>query len=180
MAVNNRDVSQDQVSQEINLADYLDRTPTEQEAQDFIDLAKERIIERTQGGKNVDGRKFIQYSKEYAQEKGVGRGQVDLTLFGDMLESINGEQDRERVVIKIEGKEATKAFAHITGYEGHPTIPNGKYKRDFFGLTDKEAKSIAERVKQFDRLSELRQTIDIASIIERIGIQLGEDNNNGP
>ena len=180
MAIKNRKLSTTEVFQEIDLGQVFDRAPTPQEFEDFINAAKERIIERTQSGVNVNGSKFKQYTPEYASFKGVGRGDVDLTFFGDMLDALDGFVEGEKVVITIAGEQAAKAYGHITGFEGHPTIPNGKYKRDFFGLNGKEIDDIANSVKSFDRISDLRQNNEIDTILQRIGLSFGEGEDNGP
>ena len=180
MAIKNRELSTNLITQVIDLSEAIGREPTAQEAADFIAAAKERIIERTQSGVNVNGGKFKQYTPEYANFKGVGRGDVDLTFFGDMLDALDGFIDDEKVVITIAGEQAAKAYGHITGFEGHPTIPNGKYKRDFFGLNGKEIDDIANSVKSFDRISDLRQNNEIDTILQRIGLSFGEGEDNGP
>lgn len=137
--------SQSKIEQSIDLAELLGREPNDAEAQAFYNEAIEEIIGRTQEGFDRNGRRFPNYTEEYAEIKGVSRGDVDLTLFGDMLLSIRGERDGSRVNLVIDGDEAAKAFGHISGYEGHPTITNGP-KRDFFGLTEGEARSIATNI----------------------------------
>lgn len=172
--------SQEEISQDIDLADLLGRSPSSLERQRFLQEATERIIERTQSGKDRNGKDFRQYTKEYAEEKGVSRGDVDLTLFGDMLLSIDGESDGSRVRLKIEGEEAAKAYGHITGFQGHPTIPNGKYKRDFFGLTREEAETIAESIRDEsadtarEQLSITAPSVNITEILRNIGLEIGE------
>jgi hypothetical protein len=69
---------------------------------------------------------------------------ANLTLSGDMLSSLNiVEQTAKTITIGFDdATENAKAFGHISGMQGHPTIKNGKV-RDFLGLPDKELKSIA-------------------------------------
>ncbi|MGB0257746.1 MAG: hypothetical protein ACPGES_03745 [Coraliomargarita sp.] len=101
-------------------------------AQRAIDI----IEQRTQSGRGANGRKFKQYSKEYAEEKGVPRSAVDLTLSGDMLGLIDvvGET-RDKIEFGWDDEtENAKAFNHIKG----DTVP----KRDFFDLTKKELTSL--------------------------------------
>ena len=162
-----RKLSQSEIYQEIDLGDLLGRTPTRDEAQAFAQEAIERIIERSQSGVDVNGRQFKEYTKEYAEEKGVSRGDVDMTLFGDMLLSIDSRISGDRVRIEIPSGEAPKAYGHISGFKGHPTIPQGKYKRDFFGLTKDEAEQIAESVRDE---SFQEDTFNISDILSRIGL----------
>ena len=172
--------SEQEISQTINLDEILGREPTRLERERFIQEAVERMIERTQSGVDRNGREFKPYTKEYAEEKGVSRSDVDLTLLGDMLLSIQGESDGSAVQLKIEGEEAPKAYGHITGFKGHPTIPNGKYKRDFFGLTIDEATAIANAVRDESadqaesQLSVQTPSFNITSILRNIGFEIGE------
>jgi hypothetical protein len=113
-------------------------------AQGVIDY----MVDRAKEGRGL-GRKDLKspYSKAYANSlsfkaAGKSRNQVNMTLTGDMLRSIDIlEEDGALVVIGIDDEvDAPKAYGHQTGFEGHPTIPNGKYKRPFFGVTSDEVK----------------------------------------
>ena len=96
-----RTIEENNISQTINLREVYGRTPTIEEKVEFADLARNEIIDRTQNGKNIDGRRFPQYTEDYAEFKGVSRNDVDLTLFGDMLNSIETEISGDNVIIKI-------------------------------------------------------------------------------
>ncbi len=148
MSFNKPKSTQEKVSQGINLKDFLGRSPTDVEKERFVELAIERIIERSQEGKDRNGKEFNPYTEAYANAKGVSVNDVDMTLFGDMLLAIDGDTSRQDVVeLAIEGDEAVKAFAHMTGYKGHPTIKNrSKNKREFFGLSEDEAEAIANSI----------------------------------
>lgn len=158
------------MSQEINLADLLGRTPTENEKEAFISEAINLIIERTQSGVDRNGKSFKPYSKEYADFKGVSSGDVDMTFGGDMLAAIDGIAESNNVVLYINDEtETLKAYNHNVG----APLP----KRTFFGLTSAEAKSIASKIEEaptsdLARLIEERQNFDIASIIQGIGLRL--------
>jgi hypothetical protein len=169
-----RTLSQTEIYQEINLADILDRAPTRAEIAAFQEAAVELIIERSQSGVDVNGRQFKEYTKEYAEEKGVSRGDVDMTLFGDMLLSINTQSRGDVVRIEMAPDETAKAYGHISGFKGHPTIPSGKYKRDFFGLSRSEAENIAESVR--DRSVFQPEELNISDILARIGL-VAQDGN---
>ncbi|PJB54248.1 MAG: hypothetical protein CO099_02645 [Bdellovibrio sp. CG_4_9_14_3_um_filter_39_7] len=179
MAVSKVSKSQQKIAQKIDLEDILGREPTPNERERFIQEAIDFMISRTQSGEDRNGKEFKAYTKDYAELKGVSRGDVDLTLFGDMLLSIEGENLGGEVEIKIEGEEAAKAYGHITGFKGHPTIPNGKYKRDFFGLSNDEAIFIAEGIRDEDPvlardfLSQEVNQQNISEILRNIGL-IGE------
>lgn len=113
-------------------------------AQGIIDY----MVDRAKSGRGL-GRKDLKspYSKSYSESltfkaAGKARNDVNMTLSGDMLRSIDIlEEDGASVVIGIEDEvDAPKAYGHLTGFEGHPTIPSGKYKRPFFGVTADEVK----------------------------------------
>lgn len=137
-------VSLSEMSQNIDLQKYLGRKPTASEKQAFASLAIDTIENRTLDGSDIDGKKFKKYSAEYAERKGVTRSSVDLFLDGDMLDGIGRRSSKESVstvFIQMEkGLETKKAYNHNVG----DTLP----KREFFGVTDKEAKDIAEAIKE--------------------------------
>lgn len=181
-----RKIEKSEVSQTINLREIYGRSPTLEEKFEFADMVKNEIIDRTQQGKNINGRDFSQYSPEYAEFKGVSRDDVDLTFFGDMLQSIQTEVSGDNVTVKIsDNEQAIKAFAHVTGYEGHPTIKNGP-KRDFFGVTNQRAKELAEQVKVVQETPGLLDILgaaptpdipaglSISQILAQIGLTNGE------
>lgn len=154
-------LSKDEVKQEINLASLFGRNPTQSEAEAFFEAAKELIIERTQSNKDINQKQFKDYSDKYAELKGVSVDEVDMTLFGDMLEAIDYDFSRGKLTLKIDDDNAIKAYAHMTGYEGHPTITNGP-KRKFFGLKKDEAQAIAQGVIGTDELEREFNAADIA------------------
>ncbi|QDP55074.1 MAG: hypothetical protein Tp1111SUR768151_43 [Prokaryotic dsDNA virus sp.] len=83
----------------------------------------DRIIERTQNGKDVRGRKFKAYSKKYFEAKRNGefvrqasqfrpssRKDVNLTLTTDMLNSLKVKRvSKKKVTIGMPPQEAVKA-----------------------------------------------------------------------
>jgi len=178
MAVSKPKLSETEVFQKIDLSELLDRDPTPGEAASFIEQATEFMIFRSQSGSDVNGKSFKQYSENYADFKGVSRSDVDMTLFGDMLSSIDGFQENENVVLSIGGEQAVKAYAHMTGFKGHPTIKNGP-KREFFGLTEKDAKEIADAIKEdIEEPSEdasgfAPPSFTVDEILSLIGVEIG-------
>lgn len=142
-------VTLDEVSQSIDLSQYLGREPTESEKENFAIEAIDRIENRTLDGLDKNGRKFTKYSKEYAKKKGVSISAVDLFDEGKLLDSLNRFSDRESgssVVIGIDDDLETKiAYNHQVG----DTLP----KRSFFGLSDSEAEAIALIIQEEDLVS---------------------------
>lgn len=53
-------------------------------------LARERILARTQAGKDMHGQPFAPYSQRYAQQKGkeLGKTSVNLQVSGGMLNAL--------------------------------------------------------------------------------------------
>lgn len=149
MSTKGLSISEDAVVQELDLEKLtgkpigIDEDLVQAIGQEIIDYT----VKRTLDGLGV-GRKALPspYSKEYSESldfKAAGKspGQVNLKLSGGMLDSIDLlEIDGSTVRIGIEGgEEAVKAFAHQTGFEGHPTIKGAK-KRPFIGITQAEFK----------------------------------------
>lgn len=168
MAITDK-ITLNSVSQEIELSDYFGREPSPEEALEFAEAARDRMIERTQSGTQRGGGRFKAYSPEYADFK--GSSEVDLTLFGDMLSSVQTRISGSRVDLYVDPNDdlnTKKSFNHHTG----DTLPS----RPFFGITDNEAQSIARQVKrQNPELTELFRATqisnqDIADILATIGL----------
>ena len=158
-------VTLSELSQEIDLRSYLGRKPTASEKTAFAILAQATIESRTLDGEDIDGKNFTKYSKEYADAKGVTQDSVDLFLEGDMLEGIGrrvSKEKRSTVFLQMKkGLQTKKAFNHNTG----DTLP----KREFFGITDAEAKRIAKEIKEEREtpglsLAALREALDLITI----------------
>jgi hypothetical protein len=120
---------------------------------EVADLIIERIVNRTDQGKDKDGRRFPGYSKSYKESldfKVAGKtNKVDLQLSGDMLAALSVlDQTSRSVVIGFErgSEENAKADGNIRGTYGKPT-PDPKKARDFLGITDRELSKIINLVK---------------------------------
>ena len=134
--------SKKEVSQKFNLKKLLGYEPSERQKEIFFQLAVDKMVQRTADGKDINGSKFTQYSKEYAEKKGVSRGSVDLILSGDMLDS-NVKESRQKNMLKIkvkEGVETLKSFNHNVG----DTLPT----RTYFGFKDE--KDLSDVISQVD------------------------------
>ena len=110
-------------------------------AREFGDRVVTEIVNRTLGGVDRSGNDFVEYSKEYAKEKGVARGSVDMWLKGDMLPSINHTAKQDGTVkVEVTGKKnKLKSYNHNIG----DTLP----KRSFFGVKKTDLQRIANEVK---------------------------------
>jgi hypothetical protein len=119
----------------------------------------DEIVTRTRD-KNIDknGGTLGTYSKEYKaslvfQIYKSGQRKVDLTLTGEMLESLRSNNTRFMIVVDLEESQRGKAKGHITG-------KLGKYgraePRDFLGLPNKEVDKIfLESIKDYRDLTKL-------------------------
>lgn len=85
---------------------------------------KTGISNRTQKGKDFNGKSFGKYTKQYAKKKGSNN--VNLHVSGNMLESIKYEISRGKMRFYYTGNEGKKAHGN--------QVKNG---RKFFGV-DKE------------------------------------------
>jgi len=100
------------------------------------------IIERTRGqGRPLTGGSFAPYSEQYAKIKGVSVNDVDLTLFGDMLNSLQvGEISGDKLIINSDDSfQYPKLFNHNTG----DTVP----KREFFGILKSEINNVKKSLQ---------------------------------
>lgn len=116
--------------------------PSEREAVSFEII--NFIIDRSKQGLNERGRSFAQYTKEYAKKKGVGRGNVDLTLSDEMLREIKLISQRSgEVIIGFErGSDVNaKADGNIRGTYGKPSPIPGK-ARPFLGVSKTQVSKI--------------------------------------
>ncbi len=125
----------------VNLKELFGTTVPDDESlrQEIADAVVRVVQERTAEGVSAKGNKFKAYSKKYAEKKGVGVGDVDLRLFGDMLESLDMiESTPQTITLGFDDElQNAKAWNHNTG----DTLP----KREFLGLMKKEMQVIAEQ-----------------------------------
>jgi hypothetical protein len=138
-------VTKSQIKQTIDLEDIFDGKVKDDVKIDFVSRCVDRIIERTQDGIDRGQRRFKPYSKEYAERKGVGVNDVDLTLFGDMLGSIEARFLRgQKAELYIDGtKNNLKAYNHMTPKDDKNKLP----QREFFGLTKAQMREIAYEIE---------------------------------
>jgi len=110
----------------------------------------EKIIERTQKGKDKNGDKFPAYSKSYKNSLNFKIGgktsKVDLTLSGDMLADMQllAHKSGEVVIGYENGTESNaKAEGNIKGTYGKK-VPNPDRAKDFLGVQKKEVKEVLD------------------------------------
>lgn len=118
------------------------------------DLIIERIVNRTDKGRDKNNQRFEKYSKSYKDSldfKVAGKKgkPVNLQLSGDMLAALEVLDKTSRsVTIGFENgsEENAKADGNIRGTYGKPS-PDPKKARDFLGITDTELSDIIKFVK---------------------------------
>lgn len=111
----------------------------------IAEIVIDHIISRSLSGLDKNNKKFPPYSKTYADRKNVGIGDVDLTLSGELLESIkllNHKAGEITIGFDKGDKELNgKAEGNILGSYGRE--PNKKKARDFLGIPNDELDVIA-------------------------------------
>jgi len=141
--------------------------PLEREA--IAERVIDRIIKRTQDGKDVNGDKFAKYSKAYKQSlefKIAGKtNKVNLTLTESMLNSIEKLADRSgSITVGIPADDTEnngKAEGNQKGTYGkkRQIAP----KRQFLGISDKELNSILKEFPLKDRESALEKAAKLVA-----------------
>jgi len=116
--------------------------------QAIIDRIEKRTVE---DNVDVGGKKFIGYDDDYVDseefaEFGKSRGDINLTLTGDMMDSLDFSQSGSTVKVQVEPGEAGKAFGNISGIRGK--TKKSINPRDWFGATAKELKEIRNQFKE--------------------------------
>lgn len=121
-------------------------------------------------GYDKDGNRFVKYNKDYAEEKGVGVRDVDLTLSGEMLDALKILKiGPDYVDVGYDGrtKVSGKAEGNILGSYGR--TPNPEKARDFLGLPEKAIKEI---LKGFELTEEERSVQYVNDSIDRISREM--------
>lgn len=148
-------------SQTVNARELFGRNLDQGEKEEFAQSLIDLIRNRTLSGVNIRGTEFKQYSKKYAEQKGVSRDAVDMFLKGDMLESIEAKISGQNITLEIDGGvDALKSFNHNTG----DTLP----KRQFFGIQKKDLDEVVSSVKQSlsDPEKELRDALRDVRLVQ--------------
>lgn len=152
-------VQEDIVAQEFDLEEIVgfDLSSEPDLLRDIGDSVAEFVRTRAADNKGIGGKELRKpYSKSYQSTLefelyGKSASDVNMTLTGDMLTSINTlDVDGSKVIVGIEGEQAPKAHGHMTGKNGE--VP--KMKREFFGLTRSEFKEVIAPFKE--RINDLK------------------------
>lgn len=144
-------ISLSEVSQTFNTEKLFKRKLSATAKKAFAERIIEEISIRTVSHRDINGKGFARYSKDYALNKGVARHAVDMVLENKMLQSQNSKTGKFKGGdLKIEigkGKDTVKAYAHNTGFKGHPHIKKTP-PREFFGIKEKEVEKIVSKIKK--------------------------------
>lgn len=153
MSLQKKTLEENEVSTEINLNKLLgDLSKNESVRAVFFEAALGRLEERLSEGRGVNG-ELAPYSESYKDSlafKVFGKSStVNMQLTGDMFAAINVLDSKgDNLKIGIDDElEAAKAYGHMTGMKGHPTLDGKVKKRNWFGWTDKELTEIANSIK---------------------------------
>lgn len=98
---------------------------------------EERILERTESGRDYKNLKFAPYSEKYAKRKGVGRSSVDLKLTGTMLGAIKTRvinPNHGQVLITSKAMAGTAAKSDMIA-QIHTTGTGRQPRREFMNIT---------------------------------------------
>jgi hypothetical protein len=107
----------------------------------------EYIKNRTLDGLDKNLEKFPNYTKNYAQFKGVSVSDVDLVFSGDMLSDLKllSHKSGELTIGFEKGSKSNgKAEGNIKGTYGQPSPVQAP--RDFLGISDVEVESLLDNV----------------------------------
>lgn len=113
-------------------------------------------MDRTQAGKDKDGKPFKKYSKAYAesldfQNAGKSKNKIDLTLSGDMLAALTLLDERDgklKIGYEKGSDEEGRAEGNILGSYGGE--PDKSKARDFLGIKSRELQRIIDMVVTAD------------------------------
>ncbi|MBC96401.1 MAG: hypothetical protein CME63_01520 [Halobacteriovoraceae bacterium] len=151
------DDSSHRVTLEIDLNEVLGGSVDDATALSAGTEIVDRIVEFARNGRNAAGKSFKHYDEDYVESEefqaaGKSKSNVNMTLYGDMLAQLNViEVNSGRITLGWEDEtQAKKAYAHMTGFKGHPTIKNGT-KREFLGVSQKLLDEIKDQFSVEDR-----------------------------
>ena len=140
-------------------------------------LVIERIQDRTEDGRNIDGRSFARYSRGYVEwlrRIGADTGR-DLTLTGEMLNSIK-LLSHGPGFLEIGLEPGTFAANKARWNQGgNPDIPS----RPFMGIQDSEASTIEADVAANSPTVAAQRFLNEQNIIGRIFESISLDGING-
>lgn len=175
MPIAKSNLDKSDVNVEIDLEKLLGGAAKNQAVQEvFFQAAFDRLIDRLDKGLGVNGKSLGKYSKSYKDSlefAAFGKGSdVNMQLTSEMVNSLKIKSDDvNKFKIGFEGEfNNNKAFAHMTGYAGHPTLDGKVSPRVFFGWTDSELKAIAKELKPQNEATQRVSDTAIVNLLNRL------------
>lgn len=107
-------------------------------------FVRDSILDYVGQGKSpiAGGRYKSTLSKDYADREKAGDRLANLDLEGDMLNALDYRISGNSITVGIfDSSQAVKSYAHNTGYEGHPTLANKGFIRQFIPQDDQLLKA---------------------------------------
>jgi phage gpG-like protein len=136
------------------------------------ELVIDEVLTRVNKGESpVNGYgKFKSLSKKYAESEKGGNTQPNLTLDGDMLDSLEADFEGDTLTVGIfDSEQAAKAYGHNTGMEGHPWLDGKTPVRKF--IPDKDEKFKKEIMDRVQFLIDARKVEDDdGSVLDRVDL----------
>lgn len=174
MALQKPTLKQTEVSTDINLEQILGKLSQNESVRTvFFEAALEKLQQRLDSGRGVDG-KLAEYSTAYKNSlayKVFGKtSTVNMQLSGDMLTAVvELDSSKDKMKIGINDQiEAAKAYGHMTGMKGHPTLEGKMPVRNWFGWTDAELIKIANAIKPEVKSQQTITDIAALKLLDRL------------
>ena len=175
MALTKTKLTESDVSVEIDIESLLGPLAKNKDVREtFFQLAFDKMLERLDNGIGADGKKLPKYSKAYKDSLAFdvfGKdGTVNMQLTGGMVNSIEiKKESASKMTVGFTGSdENAKAYAHMTGFQGHPTLGGKVAERNFFGWSDSELKAIAKEFKPINSPSKGVSDTAILKLLEKL------------
>lgn len=134
----------------------LPKTIKPKERVGLADVLLTHIVTRTLNGEDKNNKKFKKYTKDYAELKGVDVSDVDLTLKGEMLDSLELVSHKSgEIVLGYKNPSdalAGKVEGNRTGSYGGD--PNPKKARDFLGISQEDLNIIIDSYEEAEPVTD--------------------------
>lgn len=175
MALSKLNKDKDNLTIDINIEKLLGSASNNEVIREtFFQLAYDKLVDRLDKGLSVDNKPLKGYSASYkgslAYDVFGKDGTVDMQLTGDMISSIDiKKQNSTTLTVGFGSKEeSNKAYGHMTGMEGHPTLEGKVRPRNFFGWSDKELNDIARELRPAISKANLVSDAKLLTLIDRL------------
>lgn len=175
MSIVKKKTTEKDVSVEINLEKLLGGQAKNRDIREaFFQVAYDKWLENLDNGIGADGKRLAKYSKSYKDSLAFlafGKDNtVNMQLTGGMVASveIQKQSDKSIKVGFVGDEENAKAYAHMTGFQGHPTLEGKVPIRNFFGWSDDDLLKIAKEFKPNNKSEPNVKDEKILNLIDRL------------